>query len=144
MKGWRSKEGIDFNFYDAHEIRPLTNRASEETVKRSLRERMSNAKQVVVLVGESTKDLYRFVRWEIELAVRLGLPIIVVNLNNERNIDSNRCPPLLRDHCAIHVAFKMKIIKFALDGFPEWYNEEGHLHSGPRYYENRVYQQLGI
>ena len=35
----------------------------------------------MVLVGEKTKNLYKFVRWEIELAIKLGLPIIVANLN---------------------------------------------------------------
>ncbi len=27
MKGWKQRENIDFNFYDAHDIRPLTDRA---------------------------------------------------------------------------------------------------------------------
>ena len=144
MKGWKNKEHIDFNFYDAHDILSLTNRASEARVKQILRQRMANAKQVLVLVGESTKNLYRFVRWEIDLALQLNLPIIVVNLNNNRSVDAMRCPPILRDHCVIHVAFKMKIIKFALDGFSEWYVREGRLHPGPRHYANSVYQNLGI
>jgi len=35
MKGWKSNENMAFNFYDAHDIRPLTDRASEK--KRSER-----------------------------------------------------------------------------------------------------------
>ena len=144
MKGWKQNQRIDFNFYDAHDLRPLTQRASEATVKASLRQRMANAKQVVVLVGAQTKNLFRFVRWEIELAMNQNLPIVVVNLNNQRYYDNERCPPILRDHCAIHVAFKMRIIQFALDNFVSWYVREGHLHPGPRHYEDHVYRDLSI
>jgi hypothetical protein len=55
---------------------------TELTVKSALRQRMVNAKQGIVLVGEKTKNLYRFVRWEIELAIEKDLPIVVVNLRS--------------------------------------------------------------
>lgn len=145
MLGWKSNENMSFNFYDAHDVRPLTDRASEETVKKALRARFSNAKQVIVLVGENTKNLYRFVRWEIEIAQKLDLPIIVVNLNNLRQLDSDRCPPILKQWTAIHVAFKAKIIQFALDGFPEAYSSISASELGaPRYYPDSVYTQLGL
>ena len=32
MKGWNQSEHIEFSFYDAHDLRPLADRASEETV----------------------------------------------------------------------------------------------------------------
>jgi hypothetical protein len=145
MKGWKSNENMDFNFYDAHDIRPLTDRASEDTVKRALRERFSNAKQVVVLVGENTRNLYRFVRWEIEIAEQLNLPIIVVNLNDKREMDSARCPPILRQWTAVHVAFKAKIIQLALDRYPEEYSSINASEQGqPRCYSDSVYTQLGL
>lgn len=144
MKGWKQNERIDFNFYDAHDIRPLTLRASEQTVKDRLRQRMAGAKQVVVLVGAQTKNLFRFVRWEIDLAIKKDLPIVVVNLNNNRRMDSKLCPPILREHCAIHVAFKKNIIKFALDKFSEWYVREGHRTPGWRYYKDDIYRDLGL
>jgi hypothetical protein len=89
MKGWKSNENIDFNFYDAHDIKTITDRASEETIKRTLRERFSSAKQVIVLIGEHSKNLYRYVRWEIEIALKLDLPIIAVNLNGKKEIEGN-------------------------------------------------------
>lgn len=144
MKGWKQNENVDFDFYDAHDLRPLRDRASEETVKRSLHERMNNAKQVIVLVGEQTKGLYQFVRWEIQLAMDKDLPIIVVNLNGTRDYDADRCPSILSGRCAIHVAFKMKIIKYALDGFPPWYNSAARESSGWRYYKDDIYRQVGL
>jgi hypothetical protein len=50
MKGWKASEHIDFNFHDAHDLKPLTDRASdEEYIKGRLRERFSSAVQVIVL-----------------------------------------------------------------------------------------------
>jgi len=144
MKGWKQNERIDFDFYDAHDIRPLTDRASEDTVKARLRERMANAKQVIVVIGESTKNLYRFVRWELDLAINRGLPIIAVNLNNIRTCDSDRCPAILRDEYSVHVAFKMKIIQYALDNFPNEHAKRAPAASGSRHYSDSVYSSLGL
>ena len=118
MKGWKSNENMDFNFHDAHEIGPLTSNVSDETIKARLRERFSSAKQAIVLVGENTKNLRKWVPWEIEISQKLDLPIVVVNLNGKRQMDSDRCPAGLREWVAAHVEFKAKIIQYALDNFP--------------------------
>jgi hypothetical protein len=144
MKGWKSNENMDFNFYDAHDIRPLTDRASDETIKARLRERFANAKQVIVLVGDGTKNLRKFVPWEIDIAQRLDLPIIVANLNGGRQMDADRCPAALRDWLAAHVAFKARIIQHALDSFPAEYVQIHASASGPRYYNDGVYRNLGL
>ena len=74
MRGWKTNERIDFNFNDAHDLTPMTSRAENEAyVKSELRKRMNQAKQVIVLVGESTKNLRKFVPWEIDLAVQADL-----------------------------------------------------------------------
>lgn len=144
MKGWKSNENMDFNFYDAHDIRPLTDRASEETVKQALRERMGAAKQVVVIIGENTKNLYKFVKWEIELALKKALPIIAVNLNEKRSCDYDRCPAILLDECVVHIPFKAKIMQHALDHFPDEYARKTILTAGPRYYGDEIYKKLGL
>lgn len=144
MKGWKSNQNIDFNFYDAHDIKTITDRASEETVKRTLRERFSSAKQVIVLIGEHSKNLYRFVRWEIELALKSSLPVVAVNLNDKRQYDSDRCPPILRGEYVVHIPFKMAIIKYALDNFPQEYQKRNGEVAGDRVYPDSVYQSLGL
>jgi len=142
MKGWKANENIDFNFYDAHDIRPLTDRASEETIRQRLRERLSSAKQVIVLIGEHTKDLYQFVRWELEIALKLDLPIIAVNLNDKRMYDSVRCPAILRDEYVVHIPFNMKIIKHALNQFPDEYSHHEPSETGSRHYPDEIYKSL--
>jgi len=122
MKGWKSNENMDFNFFDARDIGPLTDRASEETVKKALRERLASAKQGAVLVGKYTKNLHKSVRWEIEIAQNRELPIIAVDLNGKRQMDSDLCPAILPDWLAVHLEFKAKIIQQALDYFPGEYH----------------------
>ena len=144
MRGWKSNENMDFNFHDAHDIGPLTDYASDETIKARLRQRFSNARQTIVLVGENTKNLRKWVPWEIEISKRLNLPMIVVNLNGKRQVDSLLCPAALQDCLAAHVSFKAKIIQHALDYFPAEYVQIQASSAGPRYYDDEVYRRLGL
>jgi len=147
MLGWKKNDKVDFDFHNAHDLTPMTARAQDESyVKSQLRERMKKSKQVIVLVGESTKDLRKFVPWEIELAIELDLPIVVVNLNGKRKMDSDRCPVALRTHCAMHVEHKMKIIKHALDSWPSEYQGMSRetKSQGGRFYSESVYTSLGL
>jgi hypothetical protein len=146
MKGWKKNDNIDFDFDDAHDLKPLTYRASDESyIKARLRERMKNTSQVIILIGESTRYLYKYVRWEIELAQELNLPIIVVNLNKERNIDNTLCPLILKFKNAIHISFNLKIIKYSLDNFPSFYNSRMDKNKKINYLWNAdVYEELGL
>jgi MTH538 TIR-like domain (DUF1863) len=119
---------MEFGFYDAHDLRPMSGTASEPYVKRVLKQRLANAKQAIVIVGAKTKNLYRFVRWEIEVCVEMSIPVVVVNLNGKKEMDPDLCPPILRDACAIHVPFKAKAIQRALDLFCDnfaWHKQQG-------------------
>jgi hypothetical protein len=144
MKGWKSNANMEFNFHDAHDIGLITDRASDETIKARLRERFSNAKQAIVLVGEQTRNLRKWVPWEIEISQKLDIPIVVANLNEKRQMDPDRCPASLRTWVAAHVAFKASIIQFALDHFPDEYSRIEASGSGPRYYADDIYTRLGL
>ena len=147
MKGWKKNDNIDFDFRDAHDLDTMTGRAQEEAyVKKHLRERMEKSAAVMVLVGKNTKRLYKYVRWELELALELGLPIIVVNLNDERAIDKELCPVILRDAVAMHIPFKLAIIKHTLDSWPSRFRSLSiaEWKEGPRHYLTSVYSSLGL
>lgn len=145
MKGWKVNDNVDFNFYDAHDLRPLRDWTSDQTIFSRLRERMCNAKQAIVLIGPYTKNLRKFVPWEIELAKAKQLPIVAVNLNGKREMDPDRCPASLREYPAVHVPFKMKIIKLALDSFPdEFARNFGSWNPVARLYDQQIYAGLGI
>ncbi|EPU3919588.1 TIR domain-containing protein [Aeromonas hydrophila] len=123
MTAWKEHDHIEFDFHNAHELNRLTDRASEEQIKSKLRERLSNTKQVLVLVGNNTRYLYKFVRWEMEVAMSLDLPIIAVNLDKS-NGETVKTPPILAKAYYVSVPFEMKKIKFALDNFPSQYHRE--------------------
>ena len=145
MKGWKANENIDFDFHDAHDINRLTSNAlSEEYIKGKLKERFKSAKQIIVLIGDSTKNLYRYIRWELQVAQALDLPIIAVNLNNLRTQDNDRVPPIIRDEFVVHIPFKLAIIKHSLDSFPDEYKKRKASDKGPRVYSESVYKKLGL
>lgn len=145
MTAWKQSDNHSFNFYDAHDLNNLMKWSSEETIKQKLRERLNNTKVFVILIGEQTRYLYKFVRWEIEQAIKLNLPIICVNLNGLRSLDPNRCPPILKDELALHVSFNTKILE---KGLSEWeslhykYKSEGK--KGDYSYNAETYKKLGL
>lgn len=142
MKGWNKNERVDFDFYDAHDLNRLLDDSSEETVKRKLRERLANTKQAIVLVGDNTRNLFRYVRWELETCLVLEIPIVAANLNGQRSLDVGRCPAVLKGEPVVHVAFKLKIIKHALDDFSETFSKYSRMKD--LYYSDSVYASLGI
>lgn len=145
MRAWKQSDRTDFNFFDAHDINTARDTSHETTIKRRLRERLLNAKVFVSLIGENTRYLYKFVRWEIEQAISLGLPIIGVNLNKLRSQDDEKCPPLMRDQLAIYVSFQPAIVQHALENWPaqfEGLKRQGN--TGPYYYGENIYRSLGL
>jgi len=115
MTMWKANENIDFDFHNAHELNNLRSTSSEDTIKGKLRERLLNTKIMIVLIGESTKNLYKFVRWEMEVAIKMSIPIIGVNLNGKKGLDTDRCPAIIRDVAKSFVPFKLQDIKDAMD-----------------------------
>lgn len=144
MTAWKAHDGNSFNFHNAHDLNKARDTSLEESIKKQLRERFVNSKLFVLLIGERTKNLHKFVRWEIEVALNLGLPMIAVNLNGSRQRD-DRCPAIMRGELAIFVTFNPKIIEHAIANWPTSYQKhrnEGN--SGSRYYPDSVYSGFGL
>ncbi len=139
MKGWKENRNIDFSYQDAHDLDNMTSRAQDEQyVKSNLRERMKQSTAVIVLVGEKTKNLYKYVKWELELALELGLPIIAANLNKTNGQDNDRCPATIRDKaCVVHIPYTLEAIKHAMSDFATFFRglskEQKSASNGYRY-----------
>ena len=145
MQAWKQNNRISFDFFDAHDLNTARDTSTEETIKRRLSERLSNTKIVVSLIGEHTRYLYRFVRWELEQAIAKDIPIIGANLNGLRSQDPNLCPPVIRNELVVYVAFKPTILQHALTHWPPEYRTlRSQNLSGPRYYDHDVYSKLGL
>lgn len=144
MTAWKANDGLDFNFHNAHDLNAARDSSQEESIKKQLRERFANTKVFIILIGESTRNLFKFVKWEIEVALKLDLPIIAVNLNDSRNRD-DLCPPVLRDELAIYVPFKLKIIEYAMINWPSSHSKyKSEKKTGPYFYKNSLYEDLGL
>jgi len=145
MQAWKENERIAFDFHNAHEINNLRDGSSEETIKSKLRERLQNTKVLIILIGDNTKNLYKYVRWEIEWAVEEGIPIIAVNLNKRIQMDDNRCPPILKDKLAVHIAYTQRSIDYVLNNWPEKHDAilQNSDSKGPWFLIKSAYMKLG-
>ena len=110
-----------------------------------MRERLSNAKLLLVLVGAYTRFQHKFVKWEIEIALKDGIPIIVANINGKRKHDDDRCPAILDNELAVHVPFKAKILQYAFDHWPTRHaTRKKNGDKFPIFYKDSVYEDLGL
>jgi hypothetical protein len=148
MEAWRENKNIDFNFYDAHDLYVARDTSKPETIKRNLRERLKNAKQAVLLGSSNAKkkggDGSSFLAYEVDVIIEFDLPVVVANLDGDRNVDRGFIPkPLLDDdYYTLSVSFQPAIIKYALDKYAPQYASSGK--SGPHFYKPHIYKSLGL
>lgn len=151
MTAWKANKGIDFNFFDAHDINTALDTSQPETIRRRLRERLANTKQCVVLISDTTRPkagrASSFLYYEVETISRLGLPVVFSNINKSRKVLSSRLPDVLSSQYSASVSFGPTIIKHALDNFPDLYYENlksVNPRTGPHEYPESVYKSLGL
>jgi hypothetical protein len=148
MKAWNENEKIDFDFFNAHDVFEARDSSSPETIKRRLRERLNNTKQVILLGSKDARrkggDGDSFLAYEIEVILELNLPIVIANLCRSRNIVTTNIPqPLIeQNHFNVSVSFQPKIIQYALDNYAEGYAESES--QGTHRYVQRIYEELGL
>lgn len=148
MEAWRDNDNIEFDFHDAHDLVTALDTSQPETIRRRLRERLNNAKQVVFLGSQKGKskagDGKSFLFYEVETIAKLNLPVVIANLDGDRTIDRNFIPQrfLDDDHYTESVSFQPAIIKYALDYYAPAFPKSDK--TGPHYYKASVYEQLGI
>jgi len=144
MRAWKQSDHSTFDFNDARDLNKIISH-DEKPIKAALQKRLRSTKCFVLLVGESTRYLYKYVRWEIEQAIKRKLPIIVVNINGIRTKDEVKCPPILRDHLTMHVSYNSKILEYALENWPKIHAEKLKKADTESYfYEAEIYSELGI
>ena len=148
MEAWRENEHIEFSFYDAHDLFISRDTSKPETIKRNLRERLKNAKQIVLLGSQICRkkggDGTSFLAHEVSVIIEFNLPVVVANLDGDRNIDRNFIPqPFLdADYYTVSVSYQPRIIMHALDSYAPAFARS--TNSGPHYYPPDVYTRLGL
>lgn len=152
MKAWHRHDDIEFRFVNSHEkVTAVRDSSSQATIMKSLRERLDNSKNMILIVGDSTRNDTDFVPYEISYAVDVcKIPIIAVYTGFSSILN----PSLLRmlwpsslerrinngTAEVIHIAFKQTLIDAAIRQF-----NINHLPGGGLVYYTKEYQQkLGI
>jgi len=151
MEAWRENANINFDFYDAHDLKLLRPTSQPETVRRSLRDRLANTKQAVLLVGDITRSKAAnsdtFLYYEMDVVTRLKLPLVIVNLNQSRVAEPKRIPAALGGHYTMSVSYQPKIVMEALDDYVTKFNANltaTNPKTGPYHYNASVYTRLGL
>jgi MTH538 TIR-like domain (DUF1863) len=78
LKAWHEHDNIDFKFINSHEkVASVRDSSTKETLRRSLKERLNNSRNMILIIGPTTRLDTDWVPFEIEYAVDVrGLPII--------------------------------------------------------------------
>lgn len=144
LTAWAANSHNNFDLNNAHDLNKAYDSSSEESIKRQLRVRFSNSKLFIILIGEHTKNLRKFVKWEIETAIRLEIPIIAVNINGKKQAD-DLMPTLLRNNLSLVIPYKEAAINYAMVNWPESDKEYRKNQDHRQYhYNDSVYDSLGI
>jgi hypothetical protein len=148
MEAWKTNKHIDFNFFDAHDFFISRDTSKPETIKLNLIERLKKAKQVALLGSEYGKinggNGASLLAHEIEAIIELNLPIVVVNVDQPRNVYKNYIPdPLLNtDYYTVSVSYQPKIIMHALSHYVADFTASDK--NGPHQYPSKVYSDIGL
>lgn len=146
MEAWRDNERIEFDFYDAHDLYISRDDSKPETIKKNLRERLKNAKQIVYLGSKNGKkkgsDGKSFLAHEIDVIREFNLPVVIANLDGSRTVNHDFIPSTLADYYSISVSYQPKIIMHALDEYVTAFIAG--KKQGPHQYSANVYAGLGM
>jgi len=152
MKAWTEKTDDDFSMVNSHDKASAVRDSSKKaTLRASLQERLRNSKNMVLIIGETTRFDTDWVPFEIEQAVdTYEIPIIAAYTG----YDSIQAPDQLsgmwpsalalriRNKTArvIHIGFKKEPIKAAIEQF-----SHNNMPTTPvSYYVREEYVKWGI
>ncbi len=161
MMKWKQTDFRPFQFHNLYNLNEILDEKNDDQIKefvkkeqesfkgfiklRQLREEFKGCNICVTLIGEKSKTLGKFELWEIEQALSLNIPIIVMNLNNLREQDPQLCPAILRDELAIYTSFESRILEYALEKWPRNHFHRKELAKlGPIHPKSNIYKRLGL
>lgn len=153
LKAWEAKSDDEFTMVNSHDKSAAVRDTSKrETLRRSLKERLCNSKNMVLVIGETTKNDTDWVPFEIEQAVdTYQIPIIAAYTMQDKPIRNPSAlsaywPPALalrinsKAAHVIHIPFKKPVLHAAISQF----SHNSLPGSGVTIYADSAYQGFGI
>jgi MTH538 TIR-like domain (DUF1863) len=154
MKAWTAKTDDDFTMINSHEKASAVRDASlRATLRNSLLERLRNSKNMVLIIGETTRLDTDWVPFEIEQAVdSYEIPIIAAYTVFDKPIRQPRAlsdywPGALRVRVnnetanVIHIPFKKEALK---DAIAQFSHANPPKHKGLGFYSDEAYKAFGV
>lgn len=153
MKAWTSKQDDDFSMINSHDKTCAVRDSSlKRTLELRLKERLRNSKNMVLIIGKTTKNATGWVPLEIEFAVdTCDIPIIAAYTDYKSILEpallSDLWPKALRDRInsrtasVIHIPFKKNPLQDAISQFSH-NNKPNNGALG--YYGKSAYKSFGI
>lgn len=155
IKAWSAKKDDDFTFVNSHEkTSALRTSSSKETLRNRLAERLRNhSKNMLLLVGDTTKNDRDWVPFEIEYAVETCKITIIISYVEidypiyNPSAFSYLWPSALKERIengmasCIHIPFKKTVIAGAVDQFNLTTKP---LNGGLGYYSEAAYKYYGL
>jgi len=150
LRSWKVRDEGDFKFVNSHDKRDVRDGSSKQTLRRGLLERMNNSKNMLLIIGKTTRLDTDWIPFEISHAIdNCEMPIIAAY----PSYDSIMAPNQLRDLWpkalaeridsgdakVIHVPFRKEAIADALDQF-DLTNLPA---TGLNYYSKKTYEGWG-
>ncbi|MGY4174965.1 hypothetical protein ACVIHH_000256 [Bradyrhizobium sp. USDA 4518] len=129
LKAWHEHDDIEFEFINSHDkVAAVRDSSKRETLRRSLVERLNNSKNMVLIIGTTTRFDTDWVPFEIGYAVdSCKIPIIVTYVGYDWITGPAELrdlwPPALASRIgngtvrAIHIPFKQRAIDDAIRQF---------------------------
>jgi hypothetical protein len=153
LTAWKIREEGDFEFIDSHAKTEARDWTSKETLRTHMKERLRNSKNMILLLGPTTRFDRDWVPFEIEFAVdECTIPIIAaypgyLSIPCQPNADMKTLwPSSLRERIVngtakvIHVPFKQAPIQDAVGQF----SYDKLPNSGESYYGIDSYKKWGL
>lgn len=152
LKAWHQHDNIDFKFINSHDkVAGVRDTSKKETLRRSLVERLNNSKNMVLIIGPTTRLDTDWVPFEIAYAVdQSKIPIIATYPGYEWITQPGQLralwPPALASRIdigtvkAIHIPFKQRAIDDAITQF----SHENMPATALNYYTVEAHRSFGI
>jgi hypothetical protein len=152
LKAWHVRDDNDFYFINSHDKTSAVRDSSKrETLERSLKTRLLNSKNMILIIGNTTKEDTDWVPFEIRYAVdQCQIPIIAAYPNYSYILAPEKLAPLWPVALAtrinngsayvIHVPFRREPLQDAVNQF----NCQNYPRGGLSYYSREAYRSWGF
>jgi hypothetical protein len=153
LKAWKVRSDGDFEFINSHDkTAAVRDTSSRQTLRNRLAERLRNSKNMLLIIGDTTRFDTDWVPFEIEYAVdTCRIPIIAAYPKYEwiqrpadlRALWPNALATRIDNRTAsvIHIPFKQAPLAYAL---PRFSPDELPANGGLGFYSPEAYRQFGI